>query len=74
MTNEPGEAGRREENKGTEEEENSFVEKEREREREKHELVILLARVALQSFSGLHKVDDRDGLAGAGCMTQSRDT
>lgn len=59
MTNEPGEAGRREGNRGTAEEENSFDKK----AREKQELVILLARVGLQSFSGLHKVDDRDVLA-----------
>lgn len=69
MTNEPGEAGRREGNRGTEEED-SFEEK----AREKQELVILLAIVGLQSFNGLYKVDDRDGLAGTGCMTQSQDT
>lgn len=59
MTNEPREAGRREGNRGTAEEENSFEEK----VREKQELVILLARVGLQTFNGLHKVDDRDVLA-----------
>lgn len=58
MTNEPWEAGRREGNRGTVEG-NSFEEK----EREKQEPVILLARVSLQSFDGLHKVDDRDVLA-----------
>lgn len=56
MTNEPREAGRREGNRGTAEEENIFEEK----AREKQELLILLARVRLQSFNGLHKVDDRD--------------
>lgn len=35
----------------------SFEEKARVRQ----ELVILLALTALQSFDGLHKVDDRDG-------------
>lgn len=59
MTNEPREAGRREENKGTAEERRMVFEGKK--EEEKHELVILLARVALRSFSGLHKVDDRDG-------------
>lgn len=63
MTNGPREAGRRG-GRGVL----------RKKATEKQELVILLAPVGLQSFDGLHKVDDRDGLAGAGCMTQSQDT
>lgn len=70
MTNESREAGRREGNRGTVEEENCFEEK----GREKQELVILLARAGLQSFNGLHKVDDRDVLCWTGCVTQSQDT
>lgn len=40
---------------------------------EKQELVILLAGVCLKSLSGLHKVDDGDGLPGATGTAQSGD-
>lgn len=71
MTNESREAGRREGDRGTVEGESCFK---GEKGREKQEHVIRAARAGLQSFSGLHKVDDRDVLHWTGFVAQSQDT